>query len=50
VHTHFSALHAANVFLGVLIIGSVWRLLTYHLAASKSPAARNLGAAMSFQY
>lgn len=49
-HTHFSAMHAVNVFIGVLIIGSVWRLATYHLAAANSPAARNLGAAMSFQY
>jgi len=49
-HTHFSAISALGVFLVVLIVGSVWRLGAYRLASSDNPAARNLGAAMSFQY
>lgn len=49
-HTHFSAITALGVFLGVLIVGTAWRLSAYRLAASERPEWRNLGAAMSFQY
>ena len=49
-HTHFSAMNALNVFLAVLIVGSVWRLLSLHLAGSKSSGMQNLGKAMAFQY
>jgi hypothetical protein len=38
------------VFLGVLIMGSAWRLATVRLAASTRPELRNLASAMSFQY
>ena len=49
-HTHFSAMSAIGVFLVVLIVGSAWRLGSYRLMASSRPGARNLGAAMQFQY
>lgn len=49
-HTHFSAMTAIGVFLGVLIVGSAWRLVSVRLAASERSELRNLGAAMSFQY
>jgi hypothetical protein len=49
-HTHFSALSALGVFLVVLIIGTAWRLATHRLMVSDRAAARNLGAAMSYQY
>jgi hypothetical protein len=50
VHTHFSAIHALNVFLGVLIVGSLWRLTSLHLSAAQSPGMQHLGRAMAFQY
>jgi hypothetical protein len=49
-HTHFSAVHALNVFLGVLIVGSAWRLASLHLVGAKSAGMQHLGRAMSFQY
>lgn len=49
-HSHFSALTALNVFLAVLVVGTLWRLLALHAASAQSPALRNLGAAMAFQY
>jgi hypothetical protein len=49
-HTHFSPMAAANVFLGVLIIGTLWRIATLHAVASGNSAVSNLGKAMSFQY
>lgn len=49
-HTHYSAVSAVGVFLVVVIIGSAWRLAAYRLCASDKPMARNLGAAMAFQY
>jgi hypothetical protein len=49
-HTHFSAMTAISVFLGVLAIGTVWRLATVRLAASNRQEFKNLAAAMSFQY
>lgn len=49
-HTHFSAVNALNVFLGVLIVGTLWRLISLHLVACDSPALQHAGKAMSFQY
>lgn len=48
--TGFNAMVALNTFLAVLIVGTAWRLMSLHLAASGNPAAKNLGTAMSFQY
>jgi hypothetical protein len=50
VHTHFSALTALNIFLGVLIIGTLFRLASYHLIASDNPTLARIGQVMSFQY
>lgn len=49
-HTHFSAMTAISVFLGVLVLGTVWRLVQTRLAASNRLEFKNLAAAMSFQY
>ena len=49
-HTHFSAMNALNTFLAVLIVGTLWRLGSYRLAAADRAELRNLGTAMSFQY
>jgi hypothetical protein len=49
-HTHFSVMSAAQAFLAVVIIGTAWRLIAYHLTASSSEAAQHAGKAMAFQY
>lgn len=50
IHTHFSFMSAAQAFVGVVIIGTLWRLISLHLIASKNEATKHLGTAMSFQY
>lgn len=49
-HTHFSLMSAAQVFLSVLVIGTLWRLVTLHLVASRNDKVSHLGKAMGFQY
>lgn len=49
-HTHFSAVMALNIFLAVLIVGTLWRLASYHLVASSNPGLVHVGKAMGFQY
>lgn len=49
-HTHFSAVSAIQIFLAVVIVGTGWRLVSQHLAASKSPRVQYIGQAMSYQY
>lgn len=49
-HTHFSAMAALNLFLGVLIVGTLWRLSAYHLIANKNDSLSHIGKAMAFQY
>lgn len=49
-HAHFSALHAINVFLAILLLGTLWRLASLHLLASSSPMWQHVGAGMAFQY
>lgn len=39
-----------HVFLAVLILGSLWRLTSYHLIASSQPHMNHLGQAMATQY
>ncbi len=46
----FSAVSALTIFFAVLLAGTVWRLVSLHLAASPNASARNLGQAMAFQY
>jgi hypothetical protein len=50
VHTHFSVMSAANVFLAVLVMGTLWRLTALHLVASKNESIAHIGKAMGFQY
>jgi hypothetical protein len=40
----------AQVFMLVLIAGTMWRLVSYHLVASSAPHLNHLGLAMSTQY
>jgi hypothetical protein len=39
-----------HVFLTVLILGTLWRVLQYHLMASPNAHLQHLGMAMSTQY
>jgi hypothetical protein len=38
------------VFLMVLIAGTLWRLTSYHLIASKNVNLNHIGKGMAFQY
>lgn len=49
-HSHFSAVSAASVFLAVLVWGTLWRLAAAHLVATSNVALQHVGKAMSFQY
>jgi hypothetical protein len=49
-HTHFSAVSALHTFLAVLIVGTMWRLVAYHLMASSNPRVSQVGQGMAFQY
>ncbi len=48
--TGFSAAVALNTFLAVLIVGTAWRLVALHAAASRNSTVKTLGEAMAFQY
>jgi hypothetical protein len=39
-----------HVFLAVLIMGTLWRLTSYHLLSSDNPHLQHLGQGMSTQY
>jgi hypothetical protein len=39
-----------NIGLAVLIFGTLWRLSSYHLAASKNESVAHIGKAMAFQF
>jgi hypothetical protein len=39
-----------HLFLAVLIVGTLWRLASYHLIASPQPHLNHLGLAMATQY
>lgn len=49
-HTHIGLIHLGTAFIGVALIGTLWRLSAAHLAASGNPTAQRLGGAMAFQY
>jgi hypothetical protein len=49
-HHHLSALHLVTVFVGVLLIGTLWRAGAVNLAASESSTPRKIGQAMLVQY
>jgi hypothetical protein len=39
-----------NIWMGVLVMGTLWRLLSYHAMASQNSNLQHLGMAMSTQY
>ena len=39
-----------HVFMTVLVLGTLWRVLQYHLMASPNPGIQHIGKAMSTQY
>jgi hypothetical protein len=47
-HTHNSVLHGAILFTSVLLFGTVWRLVEFHLTAN--PRTESIGKAMALQY
>lgn len=49
-HTHFSAVAAAQAFLAVVIVGTLWRLVALQLMASSNNMLTTVGCGMSFQY
>lgn len=49
-HTHFSAMSALAAFFAVLLLGTLWRLASAHLTASRNVTAARIGMAMAFQY
>lgn len=40
----------AHIFMAVLLAGTLWRIVAYHLMASSNTTAVHLGAAMTTQY
>lgn len=50
-HTHFgSATHLVGTFLGVLIVGSFWRLAWMHALGSNNQTVQGLARAALSQY
>jgi hypothetical protein len=41
---------AFNIFTGVLIIGTLWRVLAYHALAAPNAQLNHIGGAMITQY
>ena len=41
---------AVHVFVSVLILGTLWRILSYHAMAGSNVQLQHAGAAMSTQY
>ena len=39
-----------HVFMSVLILGTIFRIVSYHLMASPNPGIQHIGKAMSTQY
>lgn len=39
-----------HIWVSVLIMGSLWRLISYHLTASPNESMSHLGRAMALQY
>jgi hypothetical protein len=49
-HTHFSLYHAVSAFLGIVIIGTGWKLLALHAVSTSNTQLQHLGLAMLFQF
>ncbi len=41
---------AAHIFISVLLLGTLWRVVAYHLLASSNSTAQHVGAGMITQY
>lgn len=41
---------AAHIFVSVLVMGTLWRLASYHALASSNVNVQHIGAAMNIQY
>jgi len=39
-----------HIWMSILIMGTLWRLLSYHAMASSNPHVSHVGRAMSLQY
>lgn len=39
-----------HIWVSVLIMGTLWRIITYHLVASNNQSLQHLGRAMAQQY
>ena len=49
-HTHISGVHVLGAFLGVVIVGTFWRIGAAALTKSENPFFHELGKGMAFQY
>lgn len=50
-HTHFaSGMFALASFLGIVIVGTFWKLAWMTIGRSQNPTLRSLAAAALFQY
>ncbi len=49
-HTHVGVITLGTAFLGVVLMGTLWRLGGAHLIAMDNSSAKNIGQAMLFQY
>jgi hypothetical protein len=49
-HTHIGAIQLVTAFLGIALVGTLWRISAAHLVALDNPTASNIGKAMAFQY
>lgn len=45
---HFGV--ALHIFTAVLVVGTLWRLVSFHAMASSNPSVNHVGKAMSLQY
>lgn len=41
---------AVHIFVAVILVGTGWRILSYHALASSNPMIQHAGAAMQIQY
>lgn len=49
-HTHISVVALTTTFLGVVIIGTAWKMVAMHLIANRSEFWTPVGEAMLQQY
>jgi hypothetical protein len=50
-HVHLSALHLIAFFVGVLVVGTLWRLIAFHLIlADPTGVSGRYGRMMLLQY